>query len=65
MVDFLEHGLSFHIANELNTVDETVDIETRLVRAFLMADIHAKKAGVNSSGATVATCLVKVRMKVL
>lgn len=61
MVDFLEHGMSFHIAQELAFADDgTLDMETRLVRAFLMADIHATKAGVKSSGATVAVCLVKV-----
>lgn len=62
MVDFLEHGLSYHIAQELSVVDDTINMETRLVRAFLMADIHATKAGVKSSGATVAICLLKVRI---
>lgn len=59
MVDFLEHGLSFHVAQELAVPD--VDIEQQLVRAFLMTDIHAKHAGIAASGATVALCLVKVR----
>jgi hypothetical protein len=61
MVDYLEHGLSFHVAQELSVVDDKIDVETRLVRAFLMADIHARQAGVLNSGATAATCLIKVR----
>jgi hypothetical protein len=60
IVDFLEHGLSYHVAQELS-IDDSSDIETRLVRAFLMADIHAQQASILASGATVAICLVKVR----
>jgi hypothetical protein len=59
-VNFLEHGLSFHVAQELAFEDDS-DIQTRLQRAFLMTDIHARHAGVLTSGATVAACLVKVR----
>ena len=61
-VDFLEHGLSYHVAEELAQNDEgdEVDIKTRLERAFLMADIHARQAGLETSGATVTVCLVKV-----
>lgn len=58
-MNFLEHGLSFHVAQELAVEDES-DIQTRLQRAFLMTDIHARHAGVLTSGATVAACLVKV-----
>jgi len=58
MVDFLEHSLSFHVAQELK--EETVKIETRLVRAFLMTDVHSRGANIMSSGATVAICLVRV-----
>mmetsp|Transcript_15472 Transcript_15472/g.38528 ORF Transcript_15472/g.38528 Transcript_15472/m.38528 type:complete len:390 (-) Transcript_15472:1468-2637(-) len=112
-VDYLEHGLVFHIAEELkapgssspssssseqetftgtearsgggggphheeehrqdevlvttgshhqkNEEGEVVidDIPSRLERAFLMADIHSKCLGVQTSGATVALCLVK------
>lgn len=64
MVDFLEHGLSHHIAEELSVEDEAADMKTRLERAFLMADIHSRKVGVLSSGATVACCLIKVRKPV-
>ena len=110
MVDYLEHGLVFHVAEELKAPevsspspieqetstgaeagntgggphheeehrqDEIVggagshhikneegevfidDIPSRLERAFLMADIHSKCLGVQTSGATVALCLVK------
>lgn len=59
-MNFLEHGLSFHVAQELAVEDES-DIPTRIQRAFLMTDIHARHAGVLTSGATVATCLIKVR----
>jgi serine/threonine protein phosphatase PrpC len=59
IVDFLEHGLSYHIAQELSSLDD-VDVRIRLERAFLMADIHARQAGIVHSGATVACCLVEV-----
>lgn len=36
-----------------------IDMETRLVRAFLMADINSRLAGLWTSGATVAVCLIK------
>eukprot|EP00934_Nitzschia_sp_Nitz4_P004749 Nitzschia sp. Nitz4//scaffold328_size19456//7898//9144//NITZ4_008720-RA/size19456-processed-gene-0.21-mRNA-1//-1//CDS//3329547971//4739//frame0 len=58
MVEYLEHGLSFHVAQELQ-VDDDATISERLERAFLMADIHSKQLGVKTSGATVAVCLVK------
>jgi len=92
IVDFLEHGMTYHVARELrqnprstttkaseaggedgndtdaensgnagnNCNDEAVDLKTRIVRAFLMTDIHARQAGILTSGATVAMCLVKV-----
>ena len=60
-MDFLEHGLSFHVARELSRDDnDSVDIVTRLKRAFLMTDIHSRKIGLLRSGSTVATCLVQV-----
>ena len=77
MVDFLEHAMPFHVAQELQDDDtgsgmkddnnssssskEIPSMETRLERAFLMADLHARQVGITSSGATVAVCLVKVR----
>jgi hypothetical protein len=59
MVEYLEHGLSYHVAQELQCQDGASMAE-RLERAFLMADIHSKQLGVTMSGATVAICLVKV-----
>lgn len=53
--------MPFHVAQELDTMEG--DEETRklkVLRAFLMADIHARKVGITSSGAAVALCLVKV-----
>lgn len=64
IVNFLEHGLSYHVAQEM-AVDDESDIQTRLQRAFLMTDIHARHAGVLTSGATVAACLVKVRCRAI
>lgn len=61
MVDFIQHAMPFHVAQELDTMEG--DEETRklkVLRAFLMADIHARKVGITSSGAAVALCLVKV-----
>jgi hypothetical protein len=60
MVDFLEKGLIHHVAEELGCQKDNADTATRLERAFLMADIHSHQAGVQSSGATVAVCLIKV-----
>jgi hypothetical protein len=64
MVDYLRHGMHYHIAQELAGCDNddgtVVSMPTRLERAFLTADIHAKQAGISSSGATVAVCLIKV-----
>jgi hypothetical protein len=60
MVDFLEKGLIHHVAEELGCQKDNAHTATRLERAFLMADIHSHQAGVESSGATVALCLVKV-----
>ncbi|KAL7579622.1 hypothetical protein ACA910_007986 [Epithemia clementina (nom. ined.)] len=78
MVDFLEHAMPFHVAQELEDDDDSpliiIDnndnknitkkqalpsMETRLERAFLMADLHARQVGITASGATVAICLVK------
>ncbi len=60
MVDYLEHGLSYHVAQELQFQDDA-SIPERLERAFLMADIHSKQLGITTSGATVAICLIQVR----
>ncbi|GKZ01218.1 hypothetical protein MPSEU_001073100 [Mayamaea pseudoterrestris] len=59
MVDFLEHSLSRHLAHEILDDDETVELSTRLERAFLITDIHALKSGVTNSGATVACCVIQ------
>jgi serine/threonine protein phosphatase PrpC len=69
MVEYLEDGLIFHVAAELNATDDPVINEhnmdngdatvlQRLERAFLMADIHSKTLGISTSGATVAVCLI-------
>lgn len=66
MVEYLEDGLVFHVAAELNAdADECCDKDSgdkdilkRLERAFLMADIHSKTLGISTSGATVAACLI-------
>jgi len=70
IVDFLEHGLSYHMARELQHTATTtsseedegddVSLQTRIERAFLMADVHARQSGLLTSGSTVALCLVKV-----
>lgn len=74
MVEYLEHGLSFHVAQELRHIhnnnntgnNDYNDNDTSsnkmqlcLERAFLMADCHAAQCGVSTSGATVIVCLVK------
>jgi serine/threonine protein phosphatase PrpC len=72
MVEYLEDWLVFHVRVELgapddgeermdnntNNKDHPIDILQRLERAFLIADIHSKTFGVDTSGATVAVCLV-------
>mmetsp|Transcript_19826 Transcript_19826/g.48714 ORF Transcript_19826/g.48714 Transcript_19826/m.48714 type:complete len:300 (+) Transcript_19826:192-1091(+) len=63
MVEYLEEGLQWHVAQELRCTDDNATIATRLERAFLMADIHSKQLGVSMSGATVAMCLVKKHSK--
>ena len=60
MVEYLEHFLSFHVAEELKHDDDDATMAVRLERAFVLADIHAMQCGVNTSGATVVTCLVQV-----
>lgn len=63
MVEYLEHGLSYHVAQELKCQDDA-SMATRLERAFLMADIHSRQMGVTMSGSTVAICLVQVRLPI-
>lgn len=59
MAEYLEYFLAHHVAQELNHNDDAT-IATRLERAFLLADIHAKQCGVSAfCGATVLVCLVK------
>lgn len=59
MVEYLEHGLSYHVSQELKCQDQATILQ-RLERAFLIADIHSTQVGVTMSGATVAVALVKV-----
>ena len=61
MVDFIQHALPFHVAQELDTLEgEEEDRKQKVLRAFLMADIHARQVGILSSGAAVALCLIQV-----
>ena len=66
MVEYLEHFLHFHMAQELvhatHDINNTVSMELCMERAFMIADIHAqtREVGVETSGATVVVCLVKV-----
>jgi serine/threonine protein phosphatase PrpC len=67
MVDFLQHAMAFHVAEEMdhgqrtqkddNDDDDT--LERQLGRAFLAVDVHAKEVGIATSGATVAVCLIE------
>ena len=59
IVDFLEGSLHKNIAEELN-IDDGVAIHTKIERAFLMTDAESRMAGIETSGATVAVCLIKV-----
>jgi serine/threonine protein phosphatase PrpC len=59
-VEFVQHAMPFHMAQELDTMEG--DEETRklkVLRAFLMTDIYARKVGILSSGAAVAVALVQ------
>ena len=51
-----------NIAEELN-MDDNTSIHNKLERAFLMTDAESKMAGIQTSGATVAVCLVKVSIR--
>lgn len=58
-VNFLEETLAKNVAQELAFQDDDeVTMETRLERAFLLTDIQSKQFGLETSGATVAICLV-------
>jgi protein phosphatase/protein phosphatase PTC1 len=59
IVEFLEDVFAHNIGEELQFNDDA-DIPTRLERAFLMTDIQSRMAGIMTSGATVALCLIKV-----
>ena len=53
--------MPYHVAQELDSMDgDDEERKLKLLRAFLMADIHARKVGITSSGAAVALCLVQV-----
>ena len=56
---FLEGTLADNVAEELRHEDDA-DMPTRIERAFLLTDIQSRMAGIMTSGATVAICLVKV-----
>lgn len=58
-MNFLEETLAENVARELSHKDDDdASMETRLERAFLMTDVQSKQMGLNTSGATVAVCLV-------
>ena len=57
IVNFLEQTLAQNVAQELAHQDDAT-METRLERAFLLTDIQSKQFGLETSGATVAICLV-------
>lgn len=60
-VEFAQHALPFHIAQELTSMEGDGDARRKsILRAVLMADIHARQVGITSSGAAVALCLVEV-----
>ena len=50
IVEFLECSLATNVAEELNVVDDSIDIQTRLERAFLITDIQSRKKGLMTSG---------------
>ncbi len=60
-VDFLEDALHQNIAEELN-IDDDASTQVKIERAFLMADAECRMAGIETSGATVVVCLIKVRV---
>lgn len=57
IVNFLEETLHHNVALELSHTDDAT-MTTRLERAFLMTDIQSKQFGLETSGATVAMCLI-------
>jgi protein phosphatase/protein phosphatase PTC1 len=59
-VDFLEEKLHVSIADELNMTQDGASTQEKLERAVLMTDAECRMAGIESSGATVVVCLVKV-----
>lgn len=60
-VDFLENALHQNVAEELNIKDDA-STQIKIERAFLMADAECRMAGIETSGATVVVCLIKVRV---
>jgi len=58
IVEFLEHTLDENIAEELNEKDDA-SIHVKLERAFLITDVQSHEMGIDTSGATVALCLIK------
>lgn len=60
MVEYLEANFMRNVAEELNCNDDEADVHTRLERAFLVSDIQSRMMGIQTSGATVALCLVQV-----
>ena len=71
--DFLEGKLHQCLAEELNMEDNSGDggddhhnsnasIQVKMERSFLMTDAECRMSGIQTSGATVVVCLIKVRI---
>jgi serine/threonine protein phosphatase PrpC len=58
IAEFLEETLHLNIAQELNQSDEA-SIHERLERAFLMTDVQSKMKHMQTSGSTVACCIIE------
>jgi len=62
IADYLEESFAETLALELSHEDKS-DVPTRIERAFLLTDIRSRMAGIMTSGATVAMCLVKKQLE--
>ena len=58
IVEFLEDNLHSIICQELNH-DDDAPIYERLERSFLMADVQSKLKNIQTSGSTVAICIIE------
>ena len=58
-VNFLEDALADNVAEEIRHKDGA-NMTTIIERAFLLAYIQSSMAGIMTSGATVAICIVNI-----